>query len=385
MVYPKTALTVFLTIIALALTLASSAWANTTRTVRVVNDKGVPQMATVAYMYGSEMVYAKTDAEGLATVHPAPVNGTDYSFTANRGSWSDTVDKQPCGDPFPNLNPHQFAPGQSEMTITVGSLPLPEGSPEISSSERRFLGRLNQERAALGRPPLKFSTTLNKAAAGYVQYLSDKQISSNTHCRMGGPNERASDKGWVFDGWGVGETIHISPASADESLSSFKTSGAHWNELTNTQYTYVGVGHGPNHWVVKLGRTPRGGLDRAGLTDDAGDPNAPDDSSTTEQPITEEPEEEAGPARAVKVKVSYKRKKGSRKARITATIVSGEAKLSLKARHRGRALKTRKATKADKVVFTVNLPRKKRSQASLRLFVDGADGYQDKTVKIKAR
>lgn len=201
-------------------------------TVQVVNERGVEQASRVSDSSGTR----STNGHGLVVLD---VDAGEL-ISASRG------ENTPEGaGGVTHAVPSPVPGGPVRLTLPA----LPDAlAPALDSTEAWLLAGVNQERAALGRVPLRQSGSLNRAADVYSRHLlATDQFS---HLALFDPWVRVVDQGWpVAGGGGVGEVLALAPTK-ESALAAWKGSPGHWTLLMGPGADVTGVGVAGNRWVM---------------------------------------------------------------------------------------------------------------------------------------
>jgi hypothetical protein len=121
----------------------------------------------------------------------------------------------------------------------------------MDGDETNVAIQINQQRASNGLPPLLISLNLNRAAAWKSADPSNTQMANFSHTdSLGrGPYNRAIDCGYPT---GAGEIIALG-YSASSVVTGWMNSDGHRNNILNSSYRVMGVGHAGNSWVTNFG------------------------------------------------------------------------------------------------------------------------------------
>jgi uncharacterized protein YkwD len=199
--------------------------------------------------------------------------GTSLLLTRNTyiegQDWSDTT-------LFPEKRGVSYrAPSAgSSATVTVPSFGFPQNTPQLTDRERGALGLLNDARRDQGLNPLPAQPDLNAAADGYACWLSTSEAHgssvSNLHTKKGQPSRRADDYGWQG---GVNETIAWGQYSPESGFQTLIDSSYHAEILFDPTAEFLGLGFGCNHLIITVSSiTPL--IDPVGgFGSDLGDPS----------------------------------------------------------------------------------------------------------------
>ena len=144
-------------------------------TFHVVNDGGVPQLAQATV--GDVGLTTATNEAG--EVEPASEPGDVVTITRSDRAGA-------CGAPEGPIGPSYTVPDPEPdfVEVVLPSVAATLADPALSEQERGLLGRLNEQRAAGGAPPLVGSDALAEAADGYAGALGgDPAATSGTPAR----------------------------------------------------------------------------------------------------------------------------------------------------------------------------------------------------------
>lgn len=267
-----TAALVFLLTLTLFLNPATAV-ANTT--VAVVNTLETPQADADININGS--FTALTNGGGTATVN---VNAGDVlqvtrDYNGNPSDPCNAPEQQGVQYTVPN-------PVPTAITITVADANGVAYKPELGSSERKFVGLVNQLRAQQGPPlaPLYISNTLVDAASRYVSQLSQNNNASNPHCLLSGPQTRIINSGFPLFSAGGGEIAYWGGYRASDAFTGFENSPPHRAIMLSHSADTIGVAVDGDAWIADIAYVnPSDAYAyRANMTADTGDPNLPEDN-----------------------------------------------------------------------------------------------------------
>lgn len=120
----------------------------------------------------------------------------------------------------------------------------------LSKEEKDVFERTNQERAKAGKPPLKASRELSRAARSHAQNMARKETLSHTLDDKTF-DQRIEAAGYQFTR--AGENISNAPTAAD-SLDAWMHSPGHRENILNPDYREIGIGQGisptgQTYWV----------------------------------------------------------------------------------------------------------------------------------------
>jgi len=146
-----------------------------------------------------------------------------------------------------------------------GGEPGADISIQNEAFELEVIRLVNQERISRGLHPLRRNSSLTNAARAHNRDMIDNDFFDHTGSDGSTPAERACDHGYAPYGWGacyVGENIaggHSTPASV---INSWMNSPGHRDNILNTNYREIGVGHTTggawgNYWTMDLGAQPK--------------------------------------------------------------------------------------------------------------------------------
>ncbi len=161
------------------------------------------------------------------------------------------------GEPLPLTNKRLRGPHKITHTITVTEQDLtpPTGLP--SNWRKQMLEAVNYERDLAGVAPVKMCENLQKAAQRFANYQAEENFYSHKGPDGSTPGSRAQAAG--YSGWrSVGENIYKSPDTVSEAMAGWVASPGHYENLTSSSYTHVGLGFAENpdtgkYWVQNFG------------------------------------------------------------------------------------------------------------------------------------
>lgn len=201
-------------------------------TVQVVNQRGVEQASRVTDSAGTR----STNGHGRMVLD---VEAGEH-ISASRGT---NTPEGSAGVAYTVPNPVPTGPIQ----LTVPALP-DATTPAHDANEAWMLARVNDERAALGRAPLRQSGSLNRAVDAFARHLLANNLFS--HTALFDPWVRVVDQGWpIPGGGGVGEVLALAP-SKESALAAWKGSPGHWTLLMGPDADVTGVAQAGNRWVM---------------------------------------------------------------------------------------------------------------------------------------
>ncbi len=122
---------------------------------------------------------------------------------------------------------------------------------EFAGPECEVLELVNKERAAVGRPALRFDVSLAKAARAHAKDMVERNYFSHTSPEGGMFSERAMASG--YEGFPRGENIAVGQQSPQAVMESWMNSPGHRNNILDDQATALGVGLDGTHWVQVFG------------------------------------------------------------------------------------------------------------------------------------
>lgn len=235
-------------------------------TFQVTNESGVQQFS--GYFEGGAFM-GSTDGFGQVTIdRPA---GSTITFSRSQVNSTEPACNAPEGAGVGYTFPAE-APG-TPVAITLPSAQQGNPySPSPSNDERWIIGKVNVERAKLGRGPLEISATLTEAADRYASLLNaTNQLS---HCASSSPVVRAIDAGWINRT--VAENAGVHPDMASQ-FTGWMTSPAHHDNMLNASYASAGIARVGSYSVLMLAPSCAGNAaaGRCRMTGDLGDPNLP--------------------------------------------------------------------------------------------------------------
>jgi uncharacterized protein YkwD len=181
------------------------------------------------------------------------------------------------------------SPAPANVTITLPASNGPANDPARSSTERGFVGLVNQARTQNGVPPLEIASVLSEAADRYSNYSYSVGVSGPAlgHCASGSPQSRIIDVGYPtnrYPSWG--EVGPFNAGTAHAAFDGFMASQPHQATLMNPSYRVIGIGRVGGIWTADLVSACNwaSGCERAGLTGDYGDPSLADGEPETDGP-----------------------------------------------------------------------------------------------------
>ena len=114
---------------------------------------------------------------------------------------------------------------------------------------------VNQARQSLGLQALALNSSLSLAADSH-SYWQDAAFGysslSHTGCKGSDPFQRMTDAGISSGYEGEVTLVDSAHASAQTAYDLFKSSPAHWQLLTSSLFTEIGVGESGYHWTGDL-------------------------------------------------------------------------------------------------------------------------------------
>ncbi len=116
---------------------------------------------------------------------------------------------------------------------------------------------VNAARQPLGLAPLTVNARLSLAADSH-SYWQDVTFgySGLTHepgCNGSTPWQRIADAGYSANYEGEVTLVNSAGATAQQAFNMFKSSPPHWQLLTSSLFTQIGVGQSAYHWTGDLG------------------------------------------------------------------------------------------------------------------------------------
>ncbi|MEL6571005.1 MAG: CAP domain-containing protein [Pseudomonadota bacterium] len=117
--------------------------------------------------------------------------------------------------------------------------------------ERYMLGLINQERAAIGAPPLQLEQNLNLSADRHSAWMLEEDIFDHTGVDGSSATERMRDAGFDFSGsWSSAENIAVQSERGAEGImddvanlhTSLMNSPGHRANILNPSLEYIGIG-----------------------------------------------------------------------------------------------------------------------------------------------
>jgi len=262
---------ILVVVLALPALVAAPAPVSAQGSLTVTNSRGLPVGDVDVFQFencgasGCQRVY--TSARDGRTTWPP---GTE---AGDRIRWDACADR--VGEVTVPYAPH----GTGGVAMTIPALLLESYEPWLTDDERWLIGKVNQERARLGRAPLHISTTLSDAADRFSLWLTNHNNQVLEHQALCSPGERANDSGWPFGFGRVAENLARYPSGATGAFEGWMGSPGHYHNMTSTQRALVGLGRYRNVWTMLL--TPETCLPsdsyyaRCGITADIGDATLP--------------------------------------------------------------------------------------------------------------
>jgi uncharacterized protein YkwD len=137
---------------------------------------------------------------------------------------------------------------------------LPSAAASLDAQESDLVSVVNSFRASRGLARLAVSDTLTFAAKWMATDMAVYNYFSHTSRDGRAPVQRMSDAGYPGRQTYTGENMAAGYASANEVLSGWMNSPAHYAVLTNPNYRAIGVGRAlsasssySNYWVMDVG------------------------------------------------------------------------------------------------------------------------------------
>ena len=241
-------------------------------TITVVNTAGVPQADTQLLVNGGSM--GVTNGGGIKAINVYP----GYVIQATRDFNGNPAD--PCNAPEQQgVSVTVANPVPAAITITVSDANGTAYQPQLGSSERKFVGLVNQRRGQQNPPlsPVYISNTLVDASSRYVGVVP-QTYTANAHCLLSGPMTRIINSG--FPGFPGGEIMTWGAYDATSSFYWLEHSPPHLAIMLGPKLNAIGVAVDAGVWVADFAYlNPADPWSyRAQMTTDAGDPNLPEDN-----------------------------------------------------------------------------------------------------------
>ena len=159
---------------------------------------------------------------------------------------------------------------QTIVNCTVSAAEL-----AINPEEQKMLDLVNAHRRANGKAPLKFSPSLNRAAAWMAKDSSDRGNVTTHTDSLGRVFQRLRDCGYT--GGGTAENAFCSGAGAQSTFDGFKNSSGHNGNMLGN-YTVIGIAQVGRCWIQDFG-----------TVDDSGSSVIPTSSSSIPSPSVPSP------------------------------------------------------------------------------------------------
>jgi uncharacterized protein YkwD len=355
-----------LTLACLALAACAAAATAAPLTLQVVNGRGVGQASIVerssAACGGGVCERRATSGHGGLVLDVAP--GDRIAVSRGQGA--------PEGAGVAYTVPAVVPIGA--VAVTLPALPQ-ASSPALDATEGWLLGRVNAERAALGRGALGQSGSLNRAADAYARYLLANGLFD--HFALASPGVRAVDQGWPRPGGaGVGEVLALAP-SRETALGAWRGSPPHWDLLMKPDATVVGTARAGDRWVMMPSTcAPTDAPERCEIG--AGG------SLTAPSPGAGGPGSERKPGlrtgeRRARLRVRLRR--NGRRLTVRVRLLEGRGRLRVAVRQGGRRAHLRARRRGPLLRATTRLPRRGRWKVTVRF--TGAQGWADRRLPAR--
>jgi uncharacterized protein YkwD len=242
-------------------------------TVTVVNSAGVPQADTQLRVNSG--FAGATDGGGsrTLTVWPGEVIQATRDYNGNPSD--------PCNAPEQEgVKATVSYPIPAAITITVPDANTSATyQSQLGSSERKFVGLVNQLRAQQSPPlpPVYISNTLVDTTSRYISVVPQAGA-PNPHCLLSGPRTRMINSG--FPGFPGGEIMSWGAYDAASSFYGFEHSPPHLAIMLGSKFNAIGVAVNGDVWVADFAYLNPADpwYYRAQMTTDTGDPNLPEDN-----------------------------------------------------------------------------------------------------------
>lgn len=148
--------------------------------------------------------------------------------------------EQPAQKPV--QQPVQQKPVKADQATTPASS-------AVSAFEQQVVELTNQERAKNGLPALKLDVELSKVARDKSKDMQTKNYFSHTSPTYGSPFDMMKAYGISYRT--AGENIAMGQRSPQEVVQAWMNSQGHRENIMNSNFTHIGVGHVTtgNHWT----------------------------------------------------------------------------------------------------------------------------------------
>ena len=335
-------------------------------TFQVVNSRGVPQASVYESSSGRS-----TDPNGNLTIDASAGQALSFQREHPQGYLGEGCTRTP---PVSYTVP---SPAPSSATITLPAFNYPGAEPQLSISERKLIGLINDERRKRGVPPAQVSTVLSSAADSYSNHLGVKALVEADHCRGSTSEARQQDVGWPAPA--PVENLGHGSISAATMFKNWMDDPGHRETMIDPRTMTFGVGRAPSNstWVLDMAPAcPTEATARCGLTNDFGDSSLDDGGSTS--------------SRKPSLKI-YSVKRSGRKVTLKIKIRTGEGKLKVSASRSKTAAEKRAGTKVKLTAkgkrtkttgnvqaFKVTVPNNGKWKIAASL--DGKNGWADKKI-----
>jgi len=257
----------------------------------VVNSLGTPLVGVYVKKAGTSITVTNGGGEASLELGSSVSAGETLEFALY--PTKEAPPPGPCDTPAYSVSYVVPEPPPATATVTMPALPSsldPAFEPGLSNPELKFLGLMNDLRRSMGVAPLQASTTLDAVADRYLSRLKTVSNEEEPHCQAGSPQMRAIDAG--FPTSNTGENLaYNGMCSAEGVYGSFysekgKPEDGHYLNMTDSEYTTVGVATDGSSWVIDYAVLPLNNpfVGRAGLTGQLGDASLPDANCEIESP-----------------------------------------------------------------------------------------------------
>jgi hypothetical protein len=242
-------------------------------TFTVTNQRGVLQAGTRVMNTPDGPTVAWTNPYGQVTLNVAGgqnlyfARGFRYSF--EQGAAPEGAGQLYSAPPVPPATVQIILPNAN------GEPADPGNSPE----ERWLVGKINQERAAAGRPPLYISLTLNEAGDRYANFENALGQPAN-HFWLANPAVRMFDSGWPVrppSAFGGIFELGGQAGSVVDVFSDWNSNSSKRTQMLDPTIGSIGVGLVGPYVSANFAPPCTEAADRCRMTGDTGDPYLPID------------------------------------------------------------------------------------------------------------
>lgn len=142
--------------------------------------------------------------------------------------------------------------GRAQSTLTNCTVPTEELT--LDTEEKALFDKINTYRQENGKPVVKLSTFLVRAAAWQSADMNTSKNLSHTDSLGRSVQTRLSNCG--YPGIGGSENIASTGSTADKAFTAWKNSSAGHNEnMLNDKWKVIGVSRSGNYWTFNAGTT----------------------------------------------------------------------------------------------------------------------------------